>query len=459
MDTAPLSTRRQLELMQQLQELADERAAAERTIEETRQAELTASQEQHDTSTEKLLKQCSQRRRELENEYSEAKRAADQRLRDTTNVRQEHHQQQIKRIQDKSKQIVLAIERRKKESEWQALAVFDAGKDLPGQKRNETAHRLQARVSQIEGLQRDANTLIAMRRLTQRAKNHQAINSQLPPEQDENGQDLETQLQTAINQAHQAVLDLQSQRLPALMLENWRWAGWWGVASLLVAPLVFLADFHWWSPLAVIAGGGALTAICYFIVGGRARRQSLDQFVIVTKLLQRARHWQLQTQQQDEALCRQETDAITSSRDIDLRAAETLREAALMELDQMRATELYQAQQTLDSALEEATSECAAAQTTAEKNFPPLLDQLAKQRTDELQAIDQQHQQQTSSALQKHETQWKAMAQRWHTGFESVAEELGQMCDKCQRYFPNWSKTKWDQWPRPEQPRPLMESR
>ena len=110
--------------MQQLQELADERAEGERSTEETRESELAAAQEQRDSRTDALVKECTQRRRDLENEFSTANRDADQRLRDTTIERRTHHKRHAKRVEDYSKQIILAIERRKKESEWQALAVF-----------------------------------------------------------------------------------------------------------------------------------------------------------------------------------------------------------------------------------------------------------------------------------------------------------------------------------------------
>ena len=42
-------------------------------------------------------------------------------------------------------------------------------------------------------------------------------------------------------------IDLQAQRLPALMLEGWRWVGWGMLASVLVAPVpLLLFGFPWW---------------------------------------------------------------------------------------------------------------------------------------------------------------------------------------------------------------------
>lgn len=204
--------------MQQLQQLADERAEGERTIAATFEAEMVAAEQQRDTDSDKLVKGCSQRRRDLENEYSEARRYADQQLRDATQERQSRYQLQCQRIKGHCKQLVLAIERRKKESEWQALAVFDAGKDLPGQTLAAATHRLQARRAQIDGLERDADTLLAMRRLTQRVQADEGSDSELQSQESENLQASEVQLQAAINRAHQAVLDLQAQRLPALLL-------------------------------------------------------------------------------------------------------------------------------------------------------------------------------------------------------------------------------------------------
>ena len=369
MDTVPLSTRRQLELMQQLQELADERAQGERTIHQTREAELDAAQQERLTRTDSLVKDCTQRRRDLENEYSEAKRAANQRLRDVTDERQSHWRKRCKRIEDNSKQVVLAIERRKKESEWQALAVFDAGKDLPGQALAEATHRLQARLGQIDGLERDANTLMEMRRLTRQAQTLETPVGEPPQDESEIPQDPEAQLQTAINDAHRAVLGLQSQRLPALMLEGWRWVGWWALASLLIAPGALLLGIRWWSPLAAIVGGGALVAILFATLGGRVRRLSLGQYAVVTKLLQCARHREQAARLQAETRCQQETEAVVSFKDQELLAAETLRDSALAELENKKKTELDEAQHELDAAQETAQNECATAQASAEGNL------------------------------------------------------------------------------------------
>jgi len=457
LDTVPLSTRRQLELMQQLQELADERAEGERNIAAAREGELAAADEHRDTRTEALVKECSQCRRDLENEYSKAKQAAEQSLRDATAERQSKFQRQCKRIKDNSKQILLAIERRKKESEWQALAVFDAGKDLPGQKLAEATHRLQARASQIDGLERDADTLVSMRRLAQRAQAHEPPDTELPPEEIDTSQEPEVQLQTAINDAHQAVLDLQDQRLPALLLEDWRWVGWWAAASLLVALGALPFGLHWWSLLVGIVGGGALTAIIYATLGGRLRRHTLDQFAVISNLVQRARRWEQLARHKSESQCQQETQSITSARDQELLAAENLRASALEELENKKTEELDQTQSELDAAIEVAKAECASALAIADENFPPQLDALAQRRTADLKAIDDEHELRTHQAHQTFETDWQAMAGRWQTGFKTVADELAEMSSICQHYFPDWSTTSWQGWQRPDRPPEAMQ--
>ncbi len=452
-----LSTRRQLELMLRLQQLADERAAGERTVVATLETELSSADRQRHADAEKLVKESAERRRNLENEYAEVKRNADLQWRDSQRQAQERREQLRRQIETSSKHLALAIERRKTESQWQAQAVFDAGKDLPGRMLADANQRLQARRAQIDGLQRDANTLMAMRRLSRLARCENASGG---AERIEGRESVapEAQLQEAINRAHQAVLELQAQRLPSLLLEGWRWVGWWLGASLLVAIVAFAAFGASLSlTLMALVGGAVLTGAFYALMLGKVRRQSLDQFSMVVGRLKESRRWEQAVRHEAETRSRQEAEAMAERKNQEMVEAEQLRDEALAELEAKQSAELAQADGELQAAMETAKLTCEMAHVTADESYPPRLDQLAQERHDKLHALNERHHQRIAQAQQTYETDWQALAERWRTGYAQVTGELSQMCDACQRYFPNWSTTDWHDWQRPEVPPPAMQ--
>ena len=457
MSNLQLSTRRQLELMLRLQQLADERAEAERTIVETLETELSSADCQRHTDAEKLVKESSERRRELENEYAEVKRNADQQWRDAQRQAQESCERRRRQIETNGKHLALAIERCKTESQWQAQAVFDAGKNLPGRMLAEANQRLQARRAQIDGLQRDANTLMAMRRLSRLARGEDASGGAERIEGRESVSP-EAQLQDAINRAHRAVLELQAQHLPALLLEGWRWVGWWLGASILVAIVAFAAfGASLALTLVALVGGAVLAGAFYALLLGKARRQSLDQFSVVAGHLKESRQWEQASRHDAETHSRQEAEAMSERKNQEMVEAERLRDEVLAELEAKQSAELALANNELQATLDAANLACETAQVTADESYPPRLDQLAQERHDKLHAVNGRHHQRLDRAQKTYETDWQTMAERWHTGYAQVTGELAQMCDACRRYFPDWSKTDWQDWQRPEEPPPAMQ--
>ena len=129
MNEVQLTTRRELELMHVLQQLADARAADESRITEARTTALTAAEKDHQTTANKLTKDFAERRRQLENDFANAKLAAGQEFREAKAELNKQLDDDRARITAEHKQLGLVIERKHKEKQWEALAVFDASKD------------------------------------------------------------------------------------------------------------------------------------------------------------------------------------------------------------------------------------------------------------------------------------------------------------------------------------------
>ena len=450
LETVTLSTRRQLELMQQLQQLADARAASEESISEALESEVDAAEEEYEKTSDKFKKKSGQLRRELENQYATAKRIAAEKFRLKENELKQTYSDYCNDLEAASKKGYLEIERRKKEAEWEALAVYDAGKDLPGKTLAETNQRLLARHVQIEGLQRDANTLMAMRGLTKLAEKYQAGEVSGSLDLDSVG---EEHLQAEINTAHQAVLEMQAQRLPTLMLENSRWIGWClGFMFLCAFVGIPLMGISRWPLLIVftVFGGGALTAIFYALFMGRARKQTLVKYNEICQTILLCRQMEQTLRQAAEQRCKEESQQLVDERNEQLELAEQQRQATSTALQEKTASGLQEAEQKHQAEMLGAKQEFEAALLEADGSYPAQLNELAEQRTARLGEIQSQYEQRKRSAQELHDSQWQVMADAWHQGFADVSGELAAMVDTCGKLFPNWKDLQWRDWTRPE---------
>ena len=449
MNKKHFSTRRQLELMQQLQELADARAQEEKRVAETLAEELAATEEDFRSTTEALTEQFAQRRRDLENAFALAKRQAGDTFRQAGEQLRKRFEQQRAKGEALFKKSALAIERKKKESEWQALAVFDAAKDGPQQMLDQAGSRLLATRQQVDGLERDAHTLLGMRRLVPESgePNEAAVLEQ-------EAASAEAGQQTNLKELHQSVLELQAQRLPSLFLEGMRPWGWWLATCAMVAVgLGWLVGWSpWLTPLLGVVAGSAVAGLFYFLVGGKAKRQSLDQFSRIRLLVDQARELEQTAQEEAREKSRLEAERITQAKINDLSAAQARRDQAVQKNQNRKQEELEGVQARLDMGQLNAQQEHDNAQIDAEEKFPPLLVELAKQRELEQQQNEDRDGQRQSQAKQTHEADWQAMAERWQVGFQAVSEELAAMRAACERIFPDWSQTEWNAWQRPTEP-------
>ena len=119
MKQPPLSTRRQLELLQKLQELANERAEAEANVAGTLSRELEAAEANFHGQAEQLQTDFGLRRRDLENEFASAKQQASDAYQQKIASLQKGFQEKDSQSKATYKQTALTIERKKKERDWQ----------------------------------------------------------------------------------------------------------------------------------------------------------------------------------------------------------------------------------------------------------------------------------------------------------------------------------------------------
>lgn len=449
MNEIQLSTRRELELMHELQQLADARAAEERRIADARIREPAEAEQEHQATASKLTKEFAARRRQLENEFANAKMAAGQEYREARAELARELAAQQTRINAEHKQLSLTIERKHKEKQWEALAVFDASKDAPQQLLDQAKKRIVTRKAQVDGLERDANTLLAMRKLTQRAE---MWGGSPPANAGSSLADMggvpasaEDRQQSTLALLHRAVIDLQAQTLPSLLLEEHRIYLWWLLAVIaMVLPALFITGFSLLgTTVGALLSGTAITAVAYLILKPRAIRQSLEQYGRIRELIDTSR--QLEADALHEALLRsrQEAEAINARKEEEVRVAQEVRDQAVAEGQAKKDELLAQAEQRFHAKLADTEARHQSVLAAIEEKYPPLLDQLAKERQQAWDANESKFADRIAVSAAQHAADWQAMATRWHAGFEKITNELAAMQARCSELYGDWNQSDW----------------
>lgn len=458
--------------MQQLQELANERAQTEASVAGTLSMELKAAESNYRGHVSRITTDFGLRRRQLENDFAQAKQQANDTCNEKTAKLQRGYDEKRAQIESNYKKSALAIERNKKESEWQALAVFDAAKDGPQQMLDQASKRLLAKRQQINGLGRDANTLMSMRRLLAAAeKAEPTLDVEPELDEDESADSIiaasgiaepinaepasaEQRQQTNLNRLHQAVLTLQGQRLPSVLLEGIRPWGWWLATCALAAAASgpFAGWSAWQTPLLGLVVGSVLSVVFYFLVGDKAKQQSISQFAKIVGLLQQADELEETAQEEARDKSRREAEKINQAKHDALAAAQAKRDEAASKNEARRQAESEHIQRLLDEGNTLALQTRDEALAAAEEKFPPLLDELAKERRTEEQRVADESERRQQQIQTQHDTAWQTMADTWREGFQAVSTELAAMRTTCQQLFPDWSTTEWSDWQRPADP-------
>lgn len=429
-------------------------------------ADMSQAERDFEETSRRLNEEYSARRRAIENEYAAAVEGAHAAFEAGKLQAEAALRAALKANEDARTAASVAAEHHAKEAEWQALAVFDAQKNQPPQMLADATKRVQARRRQVDGLERDAHTLLQMRAMTKAAAAYDwradASAASAPPSAEPTATDsaanepasgAENQMQAALAELHQAVLDLQDQRIGGWFLENGRWSGWFaGIVSVftIVGGLVASLSIIGWIAGAVI--GAIVAGGLLWVVLPRGKRQTLRQFGRIQSLLERVRQLERDALAEAKTSSERLAKEIARRRDVDVAAARQRRDEQLAEVERRHAAETARANAEFEARMVELKATCDQCIAEAEQKFPPLLEQAAAQRQHEDRANAERFDARRAEANAKQEAAWQAMAEAWFTGFRAIADEIAGMQQRCRELFPDWSTEDLSGWQRPAEP-------
>src|SRR5262249_29152910 len=144
-----------------------------------------------------------------------------------------------------------------------------------------------------------------------------------------------------------------------------------------------------------------------------------------------------------------EAQELVAKRDRQISDAEERVHAMIGERENWREGEIGRAGQTFPQRLAQLRSELDSTLAAAKKKHSEAL-ALVTERRDRRDAENRnEHARRVGEVRAEHDRDWEALAERWQSGLAHLNESWERLYAECDRLFPDWNVTEFNEWPRP----------
>lgn len=452
----PLSTRRQLELMRDLQRLAVRRSQLEQQVEKDRQeGEVSAKQlcENHIFDAELAYKRS---REEAEAEHTQRSAELNATYDQARNTTQQEYRQVKNQAEAERQRVTEAARKKQHEQSHVIESVYDSKKGEPGRRLNVLTDKLRSEQQQIDEYRTFAETTLSDRNLLVIAP------EDLDAQRDTLGAVEETAevprdadgwleyVESLGNKAYESAHAVGEQRLSSLL------------AGAMLPAIGFLAalagaGMGWLIggvniPVLIGSAVGATVAALlglWFGVRPIAQKQATALYHQVLANHAEASEAAQQATEVAKQRSEQESQALIDRRDTDLE-----------QLNQEVENSIADVQQRTSKILSEANETYPARVTELRKNHEQKIEQVEKTLRDKLAesttARDKQfaiaEQRQVDKAreiVESHASAWQAMHDEWFAGYEQIVSKFDEIRERCDQLFPDWRINNYGDWEKP----------
>jgi hypothetical protein len=398
----------------------------------------------------------------LEAEYQARQQAVVQSFERDSQAVQSEYTQVKQRIDNQAKSERNRAKKAQEESRWQALTMYEAGRDGAVKTRKKDDETLAATRADFEAVQAAALPVLARyRRLAgpepstgQEAAMAEPAAAPLP-DGETAAPSRVTTLQEAVKRADEELLAIEKQKLAAFLLpQNF----FWPFLLLAAALVVGLGLKIGWTAggivgvvLTVAAAVGSHIGLAKLVRPRVARhyyplRRATDE---AEQLLVQTKDWiktdferkQKEIEQAREAEVKK-ADETSARRQAD---AEARRERERQEADVTYPTRLNDLARKRDSELKQ-----------ADDHYPPRIKAVDDAYDQDARQLKEAYRKTTEATTQQYDQTWRDLIQTWTDGLAragGLAEEVNAEADR--RYL-DWEKTAIDQWVPPKEVPPAL---
>jgi len=444
----PLSTRRLLELMRELQRQATQRHEAEQQIASRHDQSLAAANAAHQQATAQAEANYEARKQEIDDTTGADRRQLEANYESArTGAQQEYHGLRTAAESDR-RQTSAAAQARHKDEALLILSAFDAQKGQPRQKLQEFVNQLKSRRQELAALEQDAGSIFKMRSLgtpsAAPATSEIAEQSKSPltpePNSDEAVAKLTAQADAGVAAVRGEAESLYRQKQGKLLEGGMPF----GIAALVAIVAAVATGFATgWAPVPTAGGAvvGALlgAAALWFGVRPSASAKARQTLAQLHEHMAQANQAIEQAAAAAQERSRREARELIDKRNHDIAALGFEIEQLLGDVHSRTGEQLKSAGAEFPARLSQMRDSHEQALAEIDQKLRAQLSQVTSERDNALAQAAQDHQQERERLTSERDKQWQAMRNAWLTGYEEVARQFGSIRQRCERLFPSWA--------------------
>lgn len=474
-----LSTQHELELLRELQRLANERAQAEQQCQAALEEGLAQAEAERERATVEIERIFAESRASAVAEFEQRSSAARHEYEASRDAAQREYKGLRQVVEAEHSRVTEAARLEEQQVAWEAQTVFEAIKGRPKERFQEVCKRLERVSQELTVLEHDAATAMKLRRQWREfppvapreisaSPSETATSGAATPSVNSQGQSTPSRgwktladpveeaisrVDQACRQVREATESLVNQRLPRLF----DGATPFGllVAIAIASALLSLLLFGWqgWQWIASTAALTALVAaVSFAALWPRARRMSGEGYQAQRQHLADARAELEHALSEARRRAQREAHALVADRDQQIAAAQEKLHSLVDEKQRWKDSEIDRAGQTYPQRLAELRSVLDATLTELNRRHSMALSQATETRDARTAENRRNYEERHRAVMAEHAQAWEDLRQRWFTGLERLRSSWARLDEISARLFPDWESTDYNSWPRPTKP-------
>ena len=429
------------ELLSALLQVVRERVPAETQIPAARDARQAAIDKQAQQAQQQWSNNYRTGREALEREYQQAQRNVEEQHQAALSAAQQRftatHDDLLQRCDDEEQEAARA----RKDARWEAMTIFEAGKDQPSRAVDELEKQLEAREQRMRDAQQRAVALLTRRRQWRNEPDPEPAEIALPNNPIE-------AFETLAQQTDAALEALEAQTLPRRfegLQPFWLCLIVWILAAV---PAVFYFGLPNWAAWAATSVG---VTVPVSLLGGLwmfqvAKRQSREGYLELRALMLVPEQFRNKILDAARRQSKEKYQVLVRQRDQELQRAEALYNRQEKEIHQRRAVEMERIEKAHQEELVQLSQRHERARKEVEQKYPALLQRVDETFRKEAERLEAAGKRAQAEADRLHQQRFQEMAERWSHGVERFQSALDQMNQACSQMYPDWESTNWDTW-------------
>jgi hypothetical protein len=437
-ETQPTLPERELRASQTLEQSAAERAKAESETEKTFRLRREEEERVYQANRHRVTATARTDTAETKAKYQAARDRINTTADTDTKAVEAEYADARKTIVGKANGAKNSAKKKVEESRWQALAVFEAGKDGAIKQFKQHEAEVQAATDLVETLKHDATP--ALKRVARFAPKDAGTAPAGPdPEQPIDA------LREVFTLAEKQLVPVDRAFLPKLLAPQafiWPFLALGGGLAYALGP-----KLGWGTAAGIGAGAAVVAAVAIYILLARlARAQVARVYPPFAASLAEADRLLVVGKQWARTTLDRTKDDVEKRRQSDVAAADARFQQTVAEIEDRRQKANQEADATYPPRIKAIADRREAELKEADEVYPRRLDEIQQRYQRDLAKLDESHAQAKAVTDLLYEEAWQALIDRWRNGLARVAADADFVNETAQRQFLEWHTADIDAW-------------